>query len=91
MPRVSVAVFETEPALAEVHLAGDARRLHPGQRAIHRRPADPLVLLANQVDQVVGREMPFLAQEDVDDAVALAGPLAAGRPQTVDVGCRGLL
>ena len=29
MPRVSVAVFETEPAFAEVHLAGDAGGLHP--------------------------------------------------------------
>ena len=91
MPRVAVAVLEAEPALAEVHLAGDARRFHPGQRAIHRGPADPLVLLADQVDEVVGGEMALLAQEDVDDAVALARPLAAGRPQAVDVGCRGLL
>jgi hypothetical protein len=32
--------------------------------------------------------MSFLAKEDIDDEIALAGTLAAGRPEAVEVGGR---
>ena len=48
------------------------------------------ILAADQVDEVVGGEVAFLAEEDVDDEVALAGALAAGRAQAVDVGGGGV-
>ena len=85
VPRVPVRVLEPEPALAEVDLAGDAGVHHPLERAVDGRAADPLILAADEIDEIVGAEVSLLAQEHVDDAVALAGPLAAGRPQAVDV------
>ena len=82
---MAVRVLEPEAALAEVDLAGDARVDHPLQRAVDGGPADALVLLAHQVDEVVGAQVAFLAEEDADHEVALAGALAAGRPQPFDV------
>ena len=89
MPRVPVGVLEPEAPLAEVDLPRDAGVDHPLQRAVDGRAADPLVLAPDQIDQVVGAEMPLLAQEDVDDAIALAGSLAAFRAEAreVDGGC----
>ena len=87
---MAVGVLEAEAALAEIDLAGDPGVDHPLQRAVDGRPADPLVLAADQLDELVGREVPFLPQEDVDDEVALAGALAACGPQAVDVGGRGV-
>ena len=77
MARLTVRVLETEPPFTEVHLAGDAGVHHPLQRAVDRGPADPMVFLADEVDQIVGAEVAFLAQEDVDDLLALARALAA--------------
>ena len=79
--RLPVGVLEAEPPLAEVDLAGDAGVHHPLQRAVDGGAADAMVFAANEIDQIVGAEVPFLAQEDVDDLLALAGALAAGRLQ----------
>ena len=87
MPGMAIRVLEPEAAFAEVDLSGDARVHHPLERAVDGGPADALVFLAHQVDEIVGAQMTFLAQEDADHEVALAGALAAGRPQTFDVVC----
>ena len=84
--RVAVRVLEAEAPLAEIDLARDAGVDHPLQRAVDGRPADPLIFAANQIDEIVGGEVPLLTQEDVDDEVALAGTLAPGRTQTLDKG-----
>ena len=83
--RMAVRVLEAEAAFAEIHFAGDARIHHPLQRAVYRRAADAAIFLADQIDEVVGAEVPFLAQEGVNDEVALAGALAAGRAHAFDV------
>jgi hypothetical protein len=88
VPRMPVGMLEAEPPLPEIHLARDARLFHPLQGAVHRRPADLLILAADQIVEVVGGEVPFLPQEDVDDEIAFAGALAAGRPEAVEVGGR---
>ena len=44
-----------------------------------------MVVVADQIDQIVGAEVPFLAQEDVDDLLALAGALAARRLQPAEI------
>ena len=77
--RLPVRVLEAEASFAEVDLARDARVHHPLQRAVDGGAADAVVFLANEIDEVVGAEVPFLAQEDVDDLFALAGTLAARR------------
>ena len=82
--RMPVGVLEAEAAFAEVDLARDARIDHPLQRAVDSGAADPLIFAADQVDEIVGGEVAFLAQEDIDDEVALAGTLAPGRTQTLD-------
>ena len=46
--RMPIGMFEAEPAFAEVHFAGDARFLHPLQRAVDRRAADPVILALDQ-------------------------------------------
>ena len=86
VPRVAVGVLEAEPALAEVHLPGDAGVHHPLQRAIDRRAADPRVLAADERDEIFRAEVPLLLEEDPHDEVALAGAapseLAAGFQRT---------
>jgi hypothetical protein len=83
-----VRVLEPEPTLAEVNLARDAGLFHPLQRAVDGRAADFLIFALDQVVQIIGGQMSFLAEEDIDDEVALAGTLAAGRPEAVEVGGR---
>ena len=85
MARVPVRVLEAEPAFAEVDLAGDARVHHPLQRAVDGRAADAAIFLADEIDEVVGAEVPFLAEEHVDDEVAFAGPFASSRAHAFDV------
>ena len=81
VPRLPVRVLEAEAAFAEIDLARNAGVDHPLQRAVDGRAADPLVFAADEIDEIVGAEMSFLAEEDVDDLFALAGALAAGRLQ----------
>ena len=77
VPGMPVGVLEAKPALAEVHLPRDASLDHPLQGAVDGGAADARVLAADQVDEVVGAEVPLLAQEHVDDPIALAGSLPA--------------
>src|SRR6185503_15803581 len=77
--RVAVRVLEAEAPLAEVDLARDAGFLHPLERAVHRGATDLLILAPDQIVQIVSGKVPFLPEEDVDDEVAFAGTLAAGR------------
>ena len=84
--RMAVGVLEAEPAFAEIDLAGDARLHHPLQRAVDRGAADPLIFALDQVDQIVGAEVSLLAEEHVDDQIALAGALGAGRPEPIEIG-----
>ena len=88
VPRVPVRVLEAEAALAEIDLAGDARIDHPLERAVDRGAADPLVFAADDVEEIVGAEVPLLLEEHVQDEVALARPLGARRPEPIDVGNR---
>ncbi len=85
VPRMPIGRLEARAAFAEVDLAGDAGADHPLQRAVDRRAADPRILAADEVAQIVRAEVPLLAQEDAEDAVALAGALAARRAQARDV------
>ena len=73
VPRLAVRMLEPGPPLAEVHLARDPGVHHPLQRPVDGGAADAAVLLADQVDQVVGAEVPVLAHERVDNLLPLAG------------------
>ena len=85
VPGMPVGMLEAEPAFAEVDLAGDAGVDHPLQRAVDGRAADSLILASDEVDEIVGGEVALLAEEDVDDQVALARALAAGWPKALEV------
>src|SRR5687768_14011809 len=89
--RLPVGLFEAEPSLPEIDLAGDAGIHHPLQGSIDRRPADAVILRADHVHQFVGGEMSVLPEKHVDDLLALAGALAAGRLQLREIGqgCHG--
>ena len=86
-------MLEAESSLAEVDLAGNARIDHPLQRAIHRCTADAVILMSNEIDQIVGAEMSFLTEEDVDNLLPLAGALATSRLQPTEIwnSCQGYL
>src|SRR5262245_20427934 len=77
VPRLAVRMLETEPALAEINLAGDTGVDHPLQRSVDGGAADSLVFAPDQIDQVVGAQVSLLAEEDVDDLFALARAFAA--------------
>jgi hypothetical protein len=50
-----------------------------------------MIFAADQIDEIVGAEMPFLPQEHVDDLFPLAGTLPAFGLESADVwkgGCR---
>ncbi len=48
VPRMAIRMLEAEPAFAEIDLAGNARLLHPLQRAIDRGAADPVIFALDQ-------------------------------------------
>ena len=85
---MTIGVFEPEPPFAKIDLARDPRLFHPLQRAVDGGAADFLIFPLDQVVQIIGRQMPFLAKKDIDDEIALAGTFAAGRPEAVEVGGR---
>jgi len=85
MTGLTIGVLEPESPLAKVDLAGDARINHPLQGAIHRCTADAVIITSNEIDQIVGAEMAFLSQEDVDNLLALAGALATGWLQPSEI------
>ena len=81
VPRMAVGGLESRTAFAEIDLAGDPGVHHPLQRAVDGRATDPGILLADEVAQIICAQMAFLAQKDIEDAVAFTGTLAAGRTQ----------
>src|ERR1043165_911056 len=83
--RLTVGVLEAETAFAEIDLARDAGVDHPLQGAVDSRAADAVIFAAYQVDEIVGAEVAFLAQEDVDDLFALARPFSASRLQAAEI------
>ena len=82
---MTIGMLETELPFAEIDLAGDAGVHHPLERAVDGRAADPLILAPDEIDEIVGGEVTFLAKKDVDDQVALARPLAACWPKAIEV------
>src|SRR5436190_1167730 len=91
MPRVPVRVLEAEASLAEVDLAGDASVHHPLQRAVDGGAADPVILVPDQIDEIVRAQVAFLAEEHIDDQIAVAAAfvdheavLEAGAPAALD-------
>ena len=83
--RLTVRMLEPEAALAEVDLARDAGVDHPLQRAVDGRAADAMIVLADQIDEIVGAEMAFLTQEHIDNLLPLAGALASCRRQSAEI------
>jgi len=76
MARVAIRRLESRAAFPEVDLARDAGFDHPLQRAVHGGAADPGILAPHLLEQIVRADVPLLAQEDVDDAIAFGGVLA---------------
>jgi hypothetical protein len=85
MTRVTVRMLEPESPFAEIDLAGDAGVHHPLEGPVDGGPADTMILAPDQVHEVVGAQMPFLLDEDIDDLLPLAGALTARWLQACDV------
>ena len=86
VPRMTVGVLEAEAAFAEIDLARDAGVDHPLQRAVDGGAADAVIFALDQIDEIVGAEVSLLAEEHVDDQIALARPLGAGRAEPIEIG-----
>src|SRR3954466_16110298 len=84
--RVAIGRLETRAAFAEVDLAGDAGADHPLQRAVDGRAADADRFAADEIEQIISADMPFLTQKDFQDAIAFGRALAAGRTKRGEVG-----
>src|SRR5688572_9007059 len=82
---MAVGMLKPEAAFAEIDLAGDSGIHHPLQSAIDSRAADAAIFLADELDEVIRAEVPLLAQEGIDDEVALAGALTASRAHAFDI------
>jgi hypothetical protein len=87
---LAIGVLETEAAFTEVDLARNPGIDHPLERAIDGCPADALIFSPDDVDEIVGAEVSLLAEEHIDDLLALAGALAALWLQPAEIGksCR---
>ena len=83
--RLPVRMLEPKTSLTEVDLAGDARIDHPLERAVNGGATNTMIVAPYEIDEVVGAEMPFLSQEDVDDLLPLAGALATGWFQAAEI------
>ena len=73
--------FESRTTFAKIDLAGDSSVDHPLERSVHRGATDPRVFLVDEVAQIICAQMTLLAQKEIQDAVAFAGTLAAGRAE----------
>src|SRR6266851_508662 len=69
--------LEARAALTEVHLACDPGPHHPLQRAIDGGAADAWILAADEIAQVVGAQVAFLAHERAENPIAFTRALAA--------------
>ena len=85
MPGLPVGMLEAESPFTEIDAAGDAGVHHPLQRAVDGGSADAVTFFADEIDEIVGAEMTFLTQEDVDNLLPLAGALATGRFQPTEI------
>ena len=85
MSGMPVGRLESRTSLAEIDLAGDAGVHHPLQRAVDGGATDPRVFLANKIAEIVRAQMALLTQKHIEDAVAFAGTLAAGRAQAGEI------
>jgi hypothetical protein len=83
--RLPIRMLEPEPALSEVDLTGDAGVDHPLQGAVDGGAADAVIVLADQIDEIIGAEMAFLPQKDIDDLLPLTGALAARWCQSAEI------
>ena len=86
VPWMMIRRLEAGPPFAEVDLTGEAGIHHPLQRSIHRRATDLRIFAVNEIREIIGGEMTFLPDENVQNAVALTGALAAGRKKGGKIG-----
>src|SRR5262249_18060397 len=84
--RVAVRRLEARAPLAEVHFARHPGADHPLQRAVDRGAPHARRFPADDLDEIVGAEMPFLLQKDLEDAIALGRTLPARRADGVEIG-----
>ena len=82
---MTIRMLETKPPFAEIDLARDSGFYHPLKRPIDGRATDLVVLSPDQTDQIIGAQVSLLAKEHVDDKLALGGPPATGRSETLNV------
>ena len=83
---MAIRRFVARTSFTKVDLAGDVGVHHPLQRPVNRGAADARLGAADKIEEVVGAEVPLLLQEQIEDALPLAGALASGRTQRGVVG-----
>ena len=79
-------MLKAETAFAKVDLARDTGIDHPLQCSVDCRATDALILAPDQIDQVIGAEMPFLTQKDVEDEIPFARAFGPSGTNTIEIG-----
>ncbi len=86
MPGMAIGGFEPRAALPEIDLARETGVDHPLKRPVDGRAANPRLFAADEIEQVVGAQMPFLAQERPENPIALGRAFAACGTQAGKIG-----
>src|SRR5258707_287270 len=84
--RMAIRRLEARAPLAEVNLPGDAGVDHPLQRAVDGRPSDARGLAVDALEQIVGADVPLLAEEHLHDPITLGRAFATRGSETGKVG-----
>ena len=85
VPGVAVRRLETRAPFAEVDLARDTGVDQPLQRAVHGRTADAGHFVANEIEEIIGADVPLLTEEHLQHPVAFAGALAPRGPKRGEI------
>ena len=71
MPGVTAGGLEARAPLAEIDLARERGADHPVQRPVHGGPSDTGRVALNGFEELLGAHMSLLAQENLQNQIAL--------------------
>src|SRR5262249_38954978 len=86
MARMPVRRLVPRAPFAEVDFPRDAGVDHPLQRPVDRRTADPGRGAVDALEQILGADVPLLADEHLNDAIALGRTLTPSGPKRGEIG-----
>lgn len=84
MVLVSILMFKPHPSIPEIHLSGQAGFTYEFQRPIHGSVANATVSSAHYPIELIGGQMLFHLQKEIENLFPLAGPAEIMLDQIAD-------